>query len=374
MMDTQQLQNQIASLQDELDGVYLYNTLTKAEKDPRLAEVYRRMAVVEQRHADAWTAALKENGVIVPAYKPSLRTRALAFLAERLGPNAVLPTIIRQEQSISQSYGVNTAPTGMAEDEASHMRLLGRINRSMPGGMEGGALAAFEGRHRATGGNALRAAVLGANDGLLSNMSLVMGVAGAAMSGKQILITGLAGMLAGAFSMAIGEWLSVQSSRELYSHQIAIEKSEIATAPQEEAEELALIYEARGVNPHEARKLADQIMSDPANALQTLAREELSMDPQELGGSAWEAAITSFFLFSLGAIVPVIPFIFMSGTSAQILSIGLSLIGLFITGAIITLFTGRNLFFSGFRQVMLGLASAAITYLIGRIIGVSLAG
>jgi VIT1/CCC1 family predicted Fe2+/Mn2+ transporter len=242
------------------------------------------------------------------------------------------------------------------------------------GGLEGGALAQLEGRHRAAGGNALRAAVLGANDGLVSNLSLVMGVAGAELSGTSILITGLAGLLAGACSMALGEWLSVQSSRELYRHQISIETEEIITAPAEEAEELALIYQARGLDEAQARQMAAQIMSNQENAVETLVREELGVDPESLGGSAWEAAITSFILFAVGAIIPVIPFIFLSGLMAVVVSVMLSTIGLFVIGAAITLFTGRTVLFSGGRQVIFGLAAAALTYGVGRLVGVSLAG
>ncbi|HEY9088943.1 MAG TPA: VIT1/CCC1 transporter family protein, partial [Anaerolineaceae bacterium] len=224
------------------------------------------------------------------------------------------------------------------------------------------------------GGNALRAAVLGANDGLVSNLSLVMGVAGAALASQQILITGLAGMLAGAISMALGEWLSVQSSRELYANQIAIEREEIEAAPEEEAEELALIYESRGLEREVARSMARQIMSNREHALETLAREELGVDPEELGGSAWVAAGTSFLLFSLGAIIPVAAFFFLSGVSAIIVSIALSTLGLFLVGAATSLFTGRGLLFSGMRMVIFGLAAAAVTFGIGRLVGVSLAG
>jgi len=216
--------------------------------------------------------------------------------------------------------------------------------------------------------------VLGANDGLVSNLSLVMGVAGATLEGKGVLIAGLAGLLAGAISMALGEWLSVQSSRELYSHQIATEKEEIETAPEEEAEELALIYESRGLDRTDARNLARQILANKETALDTLAREELGVDPKELGGSAWEAAATSFFLFALGAILPVAPFIFTGGMTAVFLSIGLSTIGLFLLGAVITLFTGRSILYSGFRMVLFGLVAAAITFGIGKLIGVSIAG
>jgi VIT1/CCC1 family predicted Fe2+/Mn2+ transporter len=205
-------------------------------------------------------------------------------------------------------------------------------------------------------------------------MSLVMGVAGAELSGASILITGLAGLLAGAGSMALGEWLSVQSSRELYQNQLRIEKEEIATAPAEETDELTLIYEARGVPADQARRLAEQIMQDRDQALETLAREELSIDPEELGGSAWEAALTSFFLFAVGAIIPVLPFMFLSGLTAVVASIGLSLIGMFAIGAVITLFTGQPVLFAGLRQMLFGLTAAGLTYLVGRLLGVSLAG
>ena len=152
----------------------------------------------------------------------------------------------------------------------------------------------------AAAGNALRAAVLGANDGLVSNASLVMGVAGAELAGRSILITGLAGLLAGSLSMALGEWLSVQSARELFAHQIGIEREELLAAPEEEAEELALIYQAKGLPAEQARELGQRLVQDQQTALDTLAREELGIDPAELGGSAWVAAITSFLLFSAG--------------------------------------------------------------------------
>jgi len=174
--------------------------------------------------------------------------------------------------------------------------------------------------------------------------------------------------------MALGEWLSVQSSRELYKHQIEIERAEILAAPEEEEEELALIYEARGLPAEDARRLAKQISHDPSATLETLAREELNVDPAELGGSAWVAAGTSFVLFALGAILPVIPFTLLQGTSAVTASMLLSAVGLFVIGSGITLFTGRSVLYSGTRQVVFGLAAAAITFGIGRLIGVKLGG
>lgn len=222
--------------------------------------------------------------------------------------------------------------------------------------------------------NWLRAAVLGANDGLVSSLSLVMGVAGAALDERSILITGIAGLLAGAGSMAMGEWLSVQSSRELYRRQIAVEREEIERTPGEEAEELALIYQAKGLPEPQARALAGRLMAEPATALDTLSREELGIDPRELGGSAVEAAVTSFVLFALGAAVPVLPFGFLAGRAAVVTSVAVSALALFLVGAGITLLTGRSVLFSGTRQLAIGLAAAGLTFAVGRLIGVNLGG
>jgi VIT1/CCC1 family predicted Fe2+/Mn2+ transporter len=373
-MDETMRATALASLNDERNGAYLYDALASAEKDLRLAEVYRRMAAVERRHADEWVDRLKSDGVDVPGFSPNWRSKTLAWAARRLGVATVLPTVIGNERKDSRKYAGIPGSAGMAADESSHNRLLSQVAATMKGGIEGGALAQLEGRHRAGGGNALRAAVLGANDGLVSIFSLVMGVAGAELNNKVILITGFAGLLAGAISMALGEWLSVQSSRELYKHQIGIEKQELAAVPEEEAEELALIYEARGVPKDEAQRMAQHIISSPESALETLAREELSVDPNELGGSAWEAALTSFLLFSIGAIIPIIPYTFLTGTLGILVSMLFSAIGLFVVGAAITLFTGKSVFYSGARQVLFGLAAAAVTFGIGRLIGVNVGG
>jgi VIT1/CCC1 family predicted Fe2+/Mn2+ transporter len=278
------------------------------------------------------------------------------------------------EKDGAGAYLAHGGSGDFASDEQTHSIVLNQLRRSVRGGIPGSVVAQLEGRHRSTGGNALRAAVLGANDGLVSNLSLVMGVAGATMDNRGILIAGLAGLLAGAFSMALGEWLSVQSSRELYTHQIKIEAEEIEQSPEEEAEELTLVYESRGLDHDLAHSMAVKILADKDHALDTLAREELGIDPEELGGSAWEAAITSFVLFALGAIVPVVSFTFMTGTSAIIASIAFSTVALFLIGAAITLFTGRPVLYSGMRMVIFGLLAAAATFGIGRLIGVSIAG
>ncbi len=370
----QEIKRMIQHLQDERNGAALYEALASVEKEARLAEVYRRMAMVERRHAANWESRLKEAGVALPPPRLTWRTRMLIWLAKRFDAGAVLPSVMALERVDADKYSQEGDARRLAADESSHARLLRQISRASRSGLEGSALARLEGRHHALGGNALRAAVLGANDGLVSNLSLVMGVAGAELSSQTILITGLAGMLAGAISMALGEWLSVQSSRELYQHQISIERQEIADVPDEEAEELALIYQARGIEEAQARRLASQIMSNTQSALETLAREELGLDPEELGGSAWEAAIASFILFALGAVVPVLPFVFLRGLAAIGASAAFSAIGLFIIGGGITLFTGRSVLLSGLRQVFFGLAAATVTYLIGRIIGVNING
>jgi len=365
----------IAALRDELDGAALYDAIASLEENPRLAEVYRRLAVVERRHAGVWFGRLRDAGIVIPPHRLSWRTRTLIWLARRFGVGVVLPSLASLEDIGGHAYAQTATGSSqeMAADERSHARLLQQIAQG-GGGLEGSAVAQLEGRHRAAGGNALRAAVLGANDGLVSNLSLVMGVAGADLSGRTILITGLAGLLAGAFSMALGEWLSVQSSRELYQHQIRTEEGEIAAAPEEEVEELALIYQARGLDESQARAMATRIIGDQAAALETLAREELGIDPRALGGSAWEAAITSFVLFALGAVLPVAPFIFTAGTPAVATSLLLSAAGLFTIGSGITLFTARPVVASGLRQVLFGLAAAGVTYTIGRLIGVSIRG
>ena len=360
---------------DERNSAFLYELISSVEKDPKLAEIYGRLAKVELKHAQKWEDELKARGMEVPEFKPTLRTKVLGWLARRLGPEVIIPSMQAMEQEGATSYKGQGAPNEMVGDEASHAGLLYQITRStLRGGLEGGALAQLEGRHKATGGNALRAAVLGANDGMVSNLSLVMGVAGASMNNHAILITGLAGLLAGAISMALGEWLSVQSARELFENQIKVEKLEIARNPAEEAEELAMIYEARGLKPEQATLLANQILGNQDSAIETLAREELGVNPSELGGSAWEASITSFLLFALGAIVPVSPFIFFTGTTAVIVSILFSTVGLFVLGSFITLFTGQRLLYSGMRMVIFGLLAAAVTFGIGRLIGGSIGG
>jgi VIT1/CCC1 family predicted Fe2+/Mn2+ transporter len=359
-----------------VDSAALYRALADRERDPRLGSVFRRMADTELAHAEFWERSLEAAGERVTERRPSWRAQILVRLAHRLGARAVLPVVLDREESDSRRYAEQAQSSGtpLPGQERSHRRLLRAIAGEYPGAVEGGMIARFEGRHRTVGGNALRAAVLGVNDGLVSNLSLVMGVAGAAVSGRGLLVTGLAGLLAGAGSMAMGEWLSVQSSRELSQRQIEIEAAELEEMPEEEEHELALIYQAKGLPEGQARALAAKLIATPAVARDTLAREELGIEPSELGGSAWEAAGTSFALFAVGAVVPVLPFFFSSTRAAIVASLIASAVALFLVGAGITLLTGRSVWSSGMRQLLFGLGAAGLTYAVGRLVGVHLGG
>jgi VIT1/CCC1 family predicted Fe2+/Mn2+ transporter len=358
-----------ANLQGEVDGAAVYEALAQAEGDEKIAGIYRRLAAVERSHAEFWA---KRLGRAAPRPKPSARAKILEFLARRFGPGLVLPTLARNEAHDSAAYDdqAEAVTAGLPADERSHARII-QAAASTVGGVPGQTLAQLEGRHRGGGGNALRAAVLGANDGLVSNLSLVMGVAGAAVSGRTILLTGLAGLVAGSCSMAMGEWLSVNSAREMGRRQIKAEAEELKADPEMEKEELVLIYQSKGLDEAASRTLADKLFQSTDAALDTLAREELGVDPEGLGGSAWAAAISSFCLFSAGAIFPVAPFIFVGGSPAIIASLALSGLALMSIGAATTFFTGRGVVFSALRQLAIGLAAAAVTFAVGKLIGVS---
>jgi VIT1/CCC1 family predicted Fe2+/Mn2+ transporter len=223
-----------------------------------------------------------------------------------------------------------------------------------------------------TGGKsgAIRAAIFGVNDGLVSNLSLIMGVTGASASNKVILLAGVAGLLAGAFSMGAGEYVSMRVQRELFERLLHLEAHELATDPDAERHELRQIYEAKGFPPHLAEEVTDVVMKDPEVALETHAREELGLDPDALG-SPWGAALSSFATFSVGAAVPLLPFVVGSGTAALVAAISASGVALFAVGGSMSLLTGRSWLLSGLRMLVVGAAAAAITYGVGSLIGVS---
>ncbi len=357
----------------EVDGGALYRMLSEIETSPEMSEVFGHLARSEDRHRALWEEKLKEAGARVPRARPSVRVKVLAWLARRFGTRTVLPTIMRLELADTTMYDQQpeAVEAGLPEDERSHARIFREMAvRRAPPGMAGREIARLEGRHVTGAGNALRAAVLGFNDGIVSTLLLITGVAGAGPGRDVVLLTGISGLLAGAASMALGEWISVRSSAEAFERQRAIERDELEVAPDEEQEELTLIYRAKGLSPEAAAETARRIMSDPKTALDTLAREELGMSADDVG-SPWVAAVTSFLLFALGAALPVIPWFVASGAAGIGASVTIAGIGLFVAGAATAVLTGRGLVFSGGRMLVIGLVAAAVTFGIGRVVGVS---
>ena len=357
-------------LQAEIDGATVYRAMARSEKAPVLSAVYLKLAEAEERHAAVWEKRLRDAGSWTGALGPTWRARLLAFAARRGGAALVATTMAGGEGRDQYAYAAQTdAGVALLQGERSHARILRLIASESLGGS---AIARLEGRHRATAGNALRAAVLGIDDGLISNFGLVMGVAGAGVDARALLVAGLAGMVAGALSMALGEWLSVQSARELYERQLRIKVDELAAAPEEEEDELALMYRSKGLTEGNARLMARQVMRS-AGALETLSDEELRVDPGDLGGSAYVAAATSFTMFAVGALIPIIPLFFVSGTMAIVAAAVLSGVSLFCVGALITVITGRPALRAGARQLAIGVAAATITFGLGRLVGTAFA-
>jgi|UPI00065CA32D VIT1/CCC1 family predicted Fe2+/Mn2+ transporter len=359
--------------QGEVDAAHLYGSLARAERDPAVRGVFERLAETEARHARFWAARLAAAGHAEPVAVPSRSARFLSWIARCFGPDAILPYLARLE--VTESHGYDGEPDAVAADmpvdEYGHARIVQAAAMDV-GGLPGRTLAKIEGRRRSGDGNSLRAAVLGANDGLVSNLSLVMGVAGAAAEEHTILLTGLAGLVAGACSMAMGEWLSVSSAREMAQRQISNEQAVMTTVPDIEREDLAIIFRAKGVDERAARRLAERLTANPGEAVDMLAREELGIDPSDPGGSPGSAAASSFGLFAFGAIVPVLPFLVFEQASAFMASFALSALALALIGAATSLFTGRPFLFSIARQVLFGIGAALLTYGVGHAIGVSI--
>jgi VIT1/CCC1 family predicted Fe2+/Mn2+ transporter len=359
-----------ANLRDELEGAALYKALAEAERDPVRADLFQQLSRAEAEHAGTWRDKLAAAGAQAPAYSPGFRTRMLGWLARRFGPRFVLPAIAANEYADRDKYATQADAASLSDDERGHAAVVQAAVH--PHGVSGEQIARAETWHRRGGGNELRAAVLGANDGLVSNLALVMGMAGAGTAPGTVLLSGLAGLVAGALSMALGEWLSVTNARELARTQIAREKEEIEQTPDAERKELALIFQAKGLPREDARRAAAEIMRDKGKALETLAREELGIDPAEMGGNPWSAAGFSFVLFAVGAAFPVAPFFFAGGFAGVAWSLAVSAAALAAIGVATSLFSGRTPLYSALRQVLIGAAAAAITYGTGALIGVSL--
>jgi VIT1/CCC1 family predicted Fe2+/Mn2+ transporter len=352
----------------ERDAAALYSRLAEVETGER-AQIFRDLAAIERTHAEHWESQLRSAGAEVPAPgRPSLRTRLLGAAAGRLSVQAVLPLIERAEQADAGTYDHEPdALPGMAADERAHARTLAHL---LDDGKPDPAkqIARREPWHRGDRSGALRAGVFGVSDGLVSNTALVMGFAGSGASHTVTLLAGIAGLLAGSFSMAAGEYISMSSQREMYQREIALEQAELEEKPDEERAELALIYRAKGLARPDAERLADKIMADREVALNTLAREELGLDPGQLG-SPWVAAVSSLLSFAIGAFVVVLPYLIGSGTAALGAAIGLALAAMFGVGATIGALNGRSAVKMGLRQMLVGALAAAVTYGVGHLIG-----
>ena len=353
------------NLKGEWEASALYRAMADAEKNPTRAGVFRRLASIEDHHAARWEGYLRAAGAPLPGRGPSLRARALRWIARRFGVNTVLPAVMSGELSDVTMYDNQPDAGNLPREERGHARVFNAI----AGGRSGSDIAAGEAWHRRDAGGGLRAAVFGVNDGLVSNLSLVFGVAGANPGRHFILLAGLAGLIAGAFSMGAGELISVGAQRDLFERQIALEKEELETAPEEEAEELSLIYQAKGIPQQDAERLAHRIIRQTDVALDTLAREELGLDPDALG-SPWQAATASAVSFAAGAVFPVIPYFVSMSRPLEIgLSGLLSALALIAVGLGLSLVTGRRPLASAFRMLVVGTIAAGVTIAVGHLIG-----
>ena len=350
-------------LAGELEGAGLFNTLAGVEPDSERSKLFNDLASSEMRHAARWAEKL---GIPSDALKPNytLRTRLLGLLAKRFGLEVISPFLVGEEVKEFDKYRGDPAAEGLDADE----RLAARIF-SLPG--VPGAIRRQERWHHTGGGGALRAAVLGVNDGLVSNLSLTMGVAGATQESSFVLLAGIAGMLAGSLSMAAGEYVSMRAQRDLYEDQIRLERAEIQDMPEEEEAELATIYRAKGLSQPEAERLARQIMSEPEVAVSTKVMEEMGLPSQGLG-SPWSAALSSFVAFAGGAVVPILPHIFFTGTFAFTMSALVSALALAAVGIMLALLSGISPVRGALRMLFVGCLAAAITHGVGRLFGVAI--
>ncbi|WP_112662645.1 VIT1/CCC1 transporter family protein [Microvirga flavescens] len=331
----------------EKTAAYLSAAVAEAEPDPQKAVLFRQMADAADRQA----ALLASDLGRTPVFHPALRARIVARLTKALGPKAIRPIL-----SASKVRGISVYSGRVHQPVHAMPTRVEDVGRS----------------HRSMGGGTLRAAVFGVNDGVISNTCLVMGVSGAAAEANVILISGVAGLLAGAFSMAAGEYISMLSQREMLESQIGQERSELERYPAEEAEELALIYAARGIPLEEARTMTRRLVKNPEQALNTLAREELGLNPEDLG-SPIGAAVWSFLAFSVGAILPLLPFLLGFGAHGVRIAAVLAGLALFIVGAALSLFSGQSALKGGLRMLLIGAIAAAATYFIGALFNVSTA-
>jgi VIT1/CCC1 family predicted Fe2+/Mn2+ transporter len=333
---------------EERQSAWLYRQIASCEPDPKIVELFGALAAAAEMQAEKWRT---ESTGPPPPFTPSIRARITVMLARLLGPRRVKPML-----AAMKVRGISVYDS----------------RRSLAGHLMPTSVSDIGARHKGYGGGNLRAAVFGVNDGLVSNTSLIMGVAGAAAGADFVLTSGVAGLLAGALSMAAGEYVSMRSQREMFEYQIGLERDELHEYPEEEAEELALVYQARGMHIDEARRVSHELVKNEEAALDALAREELGLNPDDLG-SPWGAAIFSFLAFSIGAIVPLVPFLFgLPLERAVIVAAIIAGIALFGVGTALSLFTGRSALLGGLRMVLIGGGAGVATWLIGSWLGAAI--
>ena len=355
--------------QDEADAAYLYRLLATLEPDAQRRSVFERLADVEDRHTTIWGNLIRENGGTVPTFRPTGRTRLLAFLGRRFGPNFLLPMLLAEEGREVKGYldMHRETPKGTAGSDES--LLLARESKEHAHEIAGLAGRSGEPWHQAESGGFLRNVVYGFNDGLTANFGLVAGVLGATASEQHhmIIVAGVAGLIADALSMGSSGYLAAKSEQEVYENEIAMERDEIALMPEVERDELALIYEAKGMAPEVARARAAELMKDPERMLAEKVQEELKIGGHEQ--SPWREAWVTGLATAVGALIPVAPFFFLSGTAAIALSFTLSMGSHFLVGAARSVFTGRGVFRSGIDMFVVGLGVAIAGYYVGEWVG-----
>ncbi len=352
-------------LQDEADAAFLYRVLATADPTPKGSDIYRRLAEVEDRHAGLWRKVLAEHGVEVATPEPSARARFLAWTARVAGPGLLLPMLVREEGQEVKGYldlyretgegSAKDAALVLAKESAEHAQTLGQM-----AGAEG------EPWHHAASGGFLRSVVYGFNDGLTANFGLVAGIIGAEVAPHIILVSGLAGMIADALSMGSSGYLAAKSEQEVFAHEIAMEREEIQMMPEVEEEELALLYEAKGVDAERARRMAREVMAHPKRALEEKVREELKIGESQ-STPLKEGWITGLAT-AIGALIPVAPFLVLQGQAAIWTAFSIAMLSHFGVGAARSFFTGRGVFRSGVDMFVVGLGVAGVGYVIGDLV------
>ena len=352
--------------QDEGDAAYLYGLLAKMESDTKRRDVFSRLEQVEGQHVEIWARVLKDNGVETPSFKPSARTKLMALLAKRFGSGFLTNLLLKEEGREVRAYLTlyNDSAAGPAKDAAQR---LARESAEHAGDLAQLTSLGPEPWHRTGSGGFLRNVIYGFNDGLTANFGLVAGVIGATNITTQahiVLLTGLAGALADALSMGASGFLAAKSEQEVYDNEIAMERDEIHLMPEVEEEELALIYEAKGVTPDRAREIAREVMQSPERALEEKVREELGIG--EAHATPFREGWVTGLATAVGAFIPVFPFLILHGASAAWFAFFLAMVSHFAVGAMRSIFTGRGIIRSGIDMFVVGIGVAVVGYFAGQ--------